>query len=81
MTELMLTILSSSGFFAWGMCVQGWLTRRKQIKARERRIVIDAPFSPEQSETIMQVLVSLNEAVRKSTEVATQIEAGRLGSK
>ncbi len=69
MTELLLTILSSIGFFFSGMAVQGWLSRRRQLHARQGRIVIDAPFSPEQSETIMRVLISLDEAIRKSIEV------------
>lgn len=56
------------GAFGWGMIFQEWKTKRGMVRARERRIVIDAPFSPDQSETIMRVLQELNEAVRKSSE-------------
>jgi hypothetical protein len=56
------------GAFGWGMYAQEIITKRGGVKARNGRIVIDAPFSPDQSETIMRVLVELNEAVRKSTE-------------
>jgi len=62
-------IMAMIGFFGWGMYTQEIITKRQLLKARERRIIIDAPFSPEQSETIMRVLVELNEAVRKTMEV------------
>jgi len=62
-------IMTIIGAFGWGMYAQEIITKRQLLKARERRIVIDAPFSPEQSETIMRVLVELNEAVRKTMEV------------
>lgn len=64
-----LSIMSVIGAFGWGMYAQELILKRQSIRRRERRIVIDAPFSPEQSETIMRVLVELNEAVRESTVV------------
>lgn len=68
MDMIFLMIMAIIGAFGWGLFVQEFVTKRNGIKAKERRIVIDAPFSPEQSETIMNVLKELNEAVRKSTE-------------
>lgn len=62
-----LIIMGIVGAFGWGMYAQEIITKRQRVKALEHRIVIDAPFSPEQSETIMRVLQELNEAVRKST--------------
>jgi hypothetical protein len=62
-----LTIMAIIGAFGWGMFAQEIIQKRDRVKARHGRIVIDAPFSPEQSETIMRVLVELNEAVRQST--------------
>ena len=62
-------IMAMIGFFGWGMYAQEILQKRALKKERERRIIVDAPFSPEQSETIMRVLVELNEAVRKTMEV------------
>ena len=59
-------ILTAIGCFGWGMYFQEIATTHKNVKAREKRIIIDAPFSPEQSETIMRVLAELNEAVRQS---------------
>jgi len=64
--ELLFTIFTMIGAFGWGMYAQEIITKRQLLKARERRIVIDAPFSPEQSDTIMRVLDELNIAVRKS---------------
>jgi len=55
-----------TGVFGWGMYVQEIIAKRNGIKARSGRIIIDAPFSPDQSETIMRVLKELNEAVIKS---------------
>jgi len=63
-----LIVLIVAGAFGWGMYAQEIIAKRGHIKAREHRIVIDAPFSPEQSETIMRVLQDINEAVRKSTK-------------
>lgn len=56
------------GGFGWGMYTQEMLQKLGQIKAREKRIVIDAPFSPEQSDTIMVALKEIHEAVMKSME-------------
>lgn len=74
--DVVSVIFSAIGVFGWGMLFQEWKTRRSQIKAKERRIVIDAPFLPEQAETIMRVLVELNEAAGKSME---KIVSGREG--
>jgi len=59
-------IMAMIGFFGWGMYTQEIITKRQLLKARERRIIIDAPFSPEQSDTIMRILNELNDAVSKS---------------
>jgi hypothetical protein len=61
------------GGVGWGMYVQEVLQKRGRIKASEARIVIDAPFSPAQSERIMNVLVELNEAIRESTKPLTAL--------
>jgi len=61
------TLFLIIGAFGWGMYAQEVITKRANSKAREKRIIIDAPFSPEQSETIMRVLQEINEAVGKST--------------
>ena len=63
-------IMTIIGAFGWGMYAQEIITKRQLLKARERRIVIDAPFSPEQSDTIMRVLHDLNDAVSKTLEVS-----------
>ncbi len=39
-------IFSLIGAFGWGMYAQEIITKRQLLKARERRIIIDAPFSP-----------------------------------
>ena len=57
------------GGLGWGMYIQEMITKRQRIKARESRIVIDAPFSRDQSDTIMRVLQEINESIKKSTEV------------
>ncbi|MFA5323352.1 MAG: hypothetical protein WC373_11835 [Smithella sp.] len=67
MTDLIVLYIAL-GAFAWGMLVQEYITKRRYCKAKEHRIVINAPFSPEQSDTIMRVLLELNDAVSKSTE-------------
>jgi len=61
-------VIGIIGGFGWGMYVQEIIAKRKGIKAKSGRIIIDAPFSPDQSETIMRVLKELNEAVIKSTD-------------
>jgi hypothetical protein len=67
MNDFLFWVMCVIGSFGWGMYAQEIITKHKVIKAKEHRIVIDAPFSPDQSETIMRVLAELNEAVRKST--------------
>ena len=59
-------IMAMIGFFGWGMYAQEILQKRALKKERERRIIVDAPFSPEQSDTIMRILNELNDAVSKS---------------
>jgi len=54
------------GVFGWGMYVQEMVSKWRQRRKKEHRIVIDAPFSPEQAGTIMSILQEINEAVRKS---------------
>jgi len=66
MKFIFLYILGGIGFFGWGMYTQEMIQKLGQIKARQSRIIIDAPFSPEQSETIMNALKEINEAVNKS---------------
>jgi hypothetical protein len=61
--NLIYYILIAIAAFGWGMYVQEIITKRQRIKAREHRIVIDAPFSKDQSETIMRTLQELYEAV------------------
>jgi hypothetical protein len=61
-------ILSLIGAFGWGMYAQEILQKRALKKERERRIIVDAPFSLEQSETIMRVLQNLNDFVSKTAE-------------
>jgi len=61
------TLFLIIGAFGWGMYAQKVITKRASAREREKRILIDAPFSPEQSETIMRVLQEINEAVGKST--------------
>lgn len=76
MSEFLFTyLIIAFGAFGWGMLINEWIIKRRAIKARDHRIVIDAPFSPDQSETIMRVLQELNEAVRKSTETKTNESA------
>ena len=53
------------GSFAWGMWAQELATSHKHIKAREHRVIINAPFSPDQADTIMKALQEINEAAGK----------------
>lgn len=64
----LLFITLIAGSFGWGMFAQELITKRFQRKAKVGRIVVDAPFSREQSDTIMRVLQELNDAVQKSME-------------
>jgi hypothetical protein len=66
MNELLTIIMAMIGGFGWGLYVQEIITKQQRIKAKESRIIIDAPFSREQSETIMRALVEINEAIGKS---------------
>ncbi len=70
MTVAMFIVYISICAFGWGMWTQEMLQKRARVKARERRIIIDAPFSPEQSDAIMRALEELNEAVQKSSKEA-----------
>jgi uncharacterized protein (DUF2384 family) len=65
-----LIIMGIIGAFGWGMYAQEIINKRQLLKAKERRIIVDAPFSPEQSETIMRVLKELKDAVRDSINVS-----------
>lgn len=66
MEYLFLFIITAIGFWGWGMYTQEMIQKIGQIKAREGRIIIDAPFSHEQSETIMKALKDIHEAITKS---------------
>ena len=63
-----LILLIIVGAFGWGMYAQEIIIKRGRIKAKEHRIIIDAPFSPEQSETIMKILQEIKEAVQESAK-------------
>ena len=66
MESLVIIIPTAIGCFWWGMYTQEMIQKYGQIKARQNRIVIDAPFSPEQSDTIMNALEDIHKAVTKS---------------
>ncbi len=59
-------LLTALSAFAWGMLFQEKMTKRYNDRRQERRIIVDAPFSPEQSEVIVKILADLNEAVQQS---------------
>lgn len=66
MEDLFLIVLVAIGFFGWGMYAQEMIQKIGLIRARESRIVIDAPFSHEQSETIMNALKEIHESINAS---------------
>jgi len=70
-----LAIATILGAFGWGLYVQEIIAKKQQRKQKENRILIDAPFSPEQSETIMTILQKINEAVKKSMDDNNRINS------
>lgn len=67
------------GMFGWGMVFQEWKEKRKAHKEKYRRIIIDAPFLPEQADAIMETLNVLQAAVSKSMDVSNDPKRGMEG--
>lgn len=44
------------GAFGWGMWFQEYMDRRRSRIEKERRIVVDMPFSSEQADACLSVL-------------------------
>lgn len=63
----MIEIISILGAFISGMYVNELLRKRRILKTKEHRILIDAPFSPEQSDSIMKALKILSDSISERT--------------
>lgn len=68
MIEPIVTLFIAIGAFGWGMFFSEWKTNRKNRKEKERRIIVDAPFLPEQGDAIIEALKVLNASVQSSMQ-------------
>lgn len=66
MEDIIKIVLLCFGAFGWGLYAQEMSQKRTIRKEKERRIIVDAPFSPEQSDVILKVLAEISKSVADS---------------